>query len=62
MAKEIIFGLLGGLGLFIYGMHRMSEGLHKISGQRMRKIMHSLTGGPKRGVLVGAGITCFIQS
>ncbi|MBU1809509.1 MAG: Na/Pi cotransporter family protein [Candidatus Omnitrophica bacterium] len=62
MAKEIIFGLLGGLGLFIYGMHRMSEGLHKISGQRMRTIMHSLTGGPKRGVLVGAGITCFIQS
>ncbi|MCM8779724.1 MAG: Na/Pi cotransporter family protein [Candidatus Omnitrophica bacterium] len=62
MAKEIIFGLLGGLGLFIYGIHEMSEGLHKISGQKMRRIMHSLTGGPKRGILVGAGVTALIQS
>jgi len=62
MTKEIIFGILGGLGLFIYGIREMSEGLHKASGQKMRKIMHSLTGGPKRGVLVGAGITSLIQS
>lgn len=62
MTHEIIFGVLGGLGLFIYGIREMSEGLHKASGEKMRKVLHSLTGGPKRGVLVGAGITSLIQS
>lgn len=62
MVQEILFSILGGLGLFIYGIREMSEGLHKASGQKMRKILHSLTGGPKRGVLVGAGITSLVQS
>ncbi len=62
MSKELIFGIIGGLGLFIYGIWEMSEGLHKASGERMRKILHSLTGSPIRGVLVGAGITSLIQS
>jgi len=62
MAQQIIFGVIGGLGLFIYGIREMSEGLHKASGEKMRKVLHSLTGGPKRGVLVGAGITSLIQS
>ncbi len=62
MIHELIFGVLGGLGLFIYGIREMSEGLHKASGEKMRKVLHSLTGGPKRGVLVGAGITTLIQS
>jgi phosphate:Na+ symporter len=62
MSKEIIFGIMGGLGLFIYGIWEMSEGLHKAFGGRMRKILHSLTGSPIRGVLVGAGITSIIQS
>jgi len=62
MVHEIIFGVLGGLGLFIYGIREMSEGLHKASGEKMRKVLHSLTGGPKRGVLVGVGITSLIQS
>ncbi len=62
MVKEIIFGIVGGLGLFIYGIWEMSEGLHKASGERMRKILHSLTGSPLKGVLVGTGITSIIQS
>jgi phosphate:Na+ symporter len=62
MIKDLIFGIMGGLGLFIYGIWEMSEGLHKAFGGRMRNILHSLTGGPKRGVLVGAGITSIIQS
>ncbi|MDD5347423.1 MAG: Na/Pi cotransporter family protein, partial [Candidatus Omnitrophica bacterium] len=62
MVKEIIFGAVGGLGLFIYGIAEMSEGLHKISGDRMRRILHGLTGSPLRGVLVGTGITSVIQS
>lgn len=62
MVKEIIFGVLGGLGLFIYGIWEMSEGLHKAFGGRMRRILHGLTGSPIRGVLVGTGITSIIQS
>ena len=62
MVKEIIFGVVGGLGLFIYGISEMSEGLHKASGDRMRRILHSLTGSPVKGVLVGTGITSIIQS
>jgi phosphate:Na+ symporter len=62
MIKEIIFGVVGGLGLFIFGIWEMSEGLHKASGERMRRILHNLTGSPFKGVLVGAGITSIIQS
>ncbi|MCX7661622.1 MAG: Na/Pi cotransporter family protein, partial [Candidatus Omnitrophica bacterium] len=62
MIKELIFGIVGGLGLFIYGIWEMSEGLHKASGERMRRILHNLTGSPLKGVLVGAGITSVIQS
>ena len=62
MIKELIFGIIGGLGLFIYGIWEMSEGLHKISGERMRRILHNFTGHPIKGVLVGAGITSLIQS
>jgi len=62
MAKEVIFGILGGLGLFIYGIWEMSEGLHKASGERMRRVLHNLTGSPIKGVLVGTGITSLIQS
>lgn len=62
MVKEIIFGVVGGLGLFIYGIWKMSEGLHKASGERMRRVLHNFTGNPIKGVLVGAGITSLIQS
>ncbi|MBU0709434.1 MAG: Na/Pi cotransporter family protein [Candidatus Omnitrophica bacterium] len=62
MTKEIIFGIVGGLGLFIYGIWQMSEGLHKASGQKMRNFLHNLTGGPKRGVIVGAVVTSLVQS
>ncbi len=62
MIKDLVFGLVGGLGLFIYGIWLMSEGLHKASGDRMRKILHGLTGSPIKGVLVGTGITSIIQS
>jgi len=62
MAKEIIFGVLGGLGLFIYGIAKMSDGLHKACGERMRRILHNLTGSTFRGILVGAGVTVLIQS
>ncbi|MDD5079594.1 MAG: Na/Pi cotransporter family protein [Candidatus Omnitrophica bacterium] len=62
MVQDLIFGVVGGLGLFIYGINEMSEGLHKACGDRMRRILHNLTGNPVKGVLVGACITSVIQS
>ncbi|MFO7636094.1 MAG: Na/Pi cotransporter family protein [Clostridia bacterium] len=58
----IIFGLLGGLAIFIYGMMEMSAGLKRIAGDRMRKILKALTGNPFMGILVGALVTALMQS
>ncbi len=62
MIKEVIFSVLGGLGLFIFGIRQMSEGLRKASGERMRRLLSNLTNNPVKGVAVGAGITSLIQS
>ena len=52
-AVKIIFGLLGGLAIFIYGMNLMSEGLQKAAGEKMRSILGILTKNPVIGVLAG---------
>lgn len=60
-----LFGLLsmiGGLALFLYGMHIMSEGLEKVSGGRLEKILENLTSSKWKAVLLGAGVTAIIQS
>ena len=62
MIKEIIFGTVGGLGLFLFGMVLMSEGLKKAAGQKLKTILESMTKKPIRGFLVGAGVTAVIQS
>lgn len=62
MAKEIIFGTIGGLGLFLYGMRLMSEGLKSISGERLKRILGMLTKNRVLAVMVGAGFTGLIQS
>lgn len=54
--------IVGGLGLFIYGMKIMSEGLQEIAGEKLRKTLRFLTGNRFAGVLTGAGITAIIQS
>jgi len=59
---EIIFGLLGGLALFIFGMNMMSECLQKAAGERMRSILALLTKNPIMGVLAGALTTAVLQS
>lgn len=58
----VIFGLLGGLALFLYGMKIMGEGLQKIAGDRIRKILERVTKYPVIAVLVGAFTTALIQS
>lgn len=60
--ETLVFGLLGGLGLFLFGMKIMSEGLQKVAGDRMRKILAALTTNRLVGTLVGLAVTAIIQS
>jgi phosphate:Na+ symporter len=60
--QQLIFGLLGGLGMFLFGMKIMSEGLQKVAGSRMRKILAALTDNRMVGALVGIAVTAIIQS
>lgn len=59
---EMIFGVAGGLGLFLFGMIQMSEGLKKAAGTKLKNILESMTKNRVVGCLVGAGITALIQS
>ena len=60
--REMLFGTVGGLGLFLFGMGLMSDGLKKVAGQRLRKIVESMTKRPLIAFLVGAGVTALVQS
>lgn len=57
-----IFKLLGGLGIFIFGMKLMGEGLTKTAGKRLKSMLEILTTHRLMGVLVGTGVTAIIQS
>ena len=53
----IILGLMGGLGMFLYGMKLMSDALEKAAGAKMRSILEFFTKTPLRGILVGTFFT-----
>lgn len=55
-------GLLGAVGLFLYGMKVMSEGLQKAAGDRLRNILSAMTRNRFTGLLTGCAITALIQS
>lgn len=59
---SMIFGLTGGLALFLYGMNSMSDALQKAAGERMKKILEFLTKNPVMGALAGALVTAVLQS
>jgi len=62
MIRDMIFGTVGGLGLFLFGMGLMSDGLKKVAGQKLKNILESMT---KRAIVaffVGAGVTALVQS
>lgn len=59
---KVIFGLVGGLAIFIYGMNMMSECLQKAAGEKMKSILSMLTKNPVLGVLAGALTTAVLQS
>ncbi len=54
--------MVGGLALFLYGMHLLSEGLEKLSGGRLERVLENLTNNRIKAVLLGAGVTAVIQS
>ncbi len=59
---QIVFGLLGGLAVFIYGMNMMSECFPKAAGEKMKKILSLLTRNPVMGALAGMLVTAVLQS
>ncbi|MHC4508864.1 MAG: Na/Pi cotransporter family protein [Planctomycetota bacterium] len=62
MVKDMIFGTVGGLGLFLFGMGIMSGGLKEIAGQKLKDILGTLTKHRAFGVVMGAFTTALIQS
>ena len=59
---KIVFGLLGGLAMFLYGMNSMSDALQKAAGEKMKRILGFLTRNPLMGALAGALVTAVLQS
>ena len=57
-----VLTMLGGLALFLYGMHAMGEGLSKVAGGKLERILEKLTSSPLKAVALGAAVTAVIQS
>lgn len=62
LIRNVVFQVLGGLGIFLLGMKYMSEGLQAVSGERLRKIIAAVTDNRFTAVLVGLSVTCLVQS
>ncbi|WDV47062.1 Na/Pi cotransporter family protein [Clostridiaceae bacterium M8S5] len=59
---KLVFTVLGGLGLFLYGMNLMGMGLQKVAGDKLKKLIEILTNNKLMGVFVGVLVTMLIQS
>ena len=57
-----IMMILGGLGIFLYGIHLMGESLKELAGDKLKMIIEKTTNTPIKGILVGALVTAIIQS
>mgnify|MGYP001162103965 CR=1 FL=1 len=62
MTLEMTIGLIGGLGLFIYGMNLMSDGLKSVAGDRMKRLLEILTNNRIMAIFVGTVVTMIVQS
>ena len=60
--EKVIFQALGGLGMFLFGMKIMSEGLQKVAGKKLRQILNMVSNNRFIGCSVGAVVTSIIQS
>lgn len=61
-ANQVLFALLGGTALLLYGVRLVGEGLQRAAGTRLRHVLSTLTGDRFRALLVGAGVTAVLQS
>ncbi len=62
MAAQILMGLAGGLGLFLFGMQIMASGMQKAAGDKLRKILEVLTSNRYMAVITGFVVTILVQS
>ena len=62
MYFSLIFGMIGGLGLFLFGMRQLSEGLQKIAGNKIHQVLEILSKNSLKGVITGTVITAILQS
>jgi phosphate:Na+ symporter len=60
--QEIIFKFVGGLGIFLFGIKYMSDGLQKTAGDKVRNLLATYTSNPVLGVIVGIAVTILIQT
>jgi phosphate:Na+ symporter len=60
--QSMIFQFIGGLGIFLFGIKYMGDGLQKSAGDKLRDILDKFTTNPFMGVLAGIFVTCLIQS
>src|SRR5947208_4237264 len=61
-ADLVLFSLLGGTALLLYGVRFIGDGLQRAAGTRLRHILSTLTGNRLKSLLVGAGVTAVLQS
>ncbi len=59
---EMVFSIIGGLGIFLYGMMCISEGMQAVAGEKLRKLIHAVTNNRFIACSVGAIVTSVIQS
>lgn len=59
---EILFNVIGGLGIFLFGMHHMSDGMQKLAGNKLKKVIGALTNNRIMAVGIGVFVTCLVQS
>ena len=62
MTSEMIFDIIGGLGIFLLGMKSMSEGMQAVAGSKLRSMINAVTNNRLLACSVGVGMTCLVQS
>lgn len=62
MSIESVLMMLGGIGMFLYGMKLMGNALERAAGAKMERILERLTSSKPKGIVLGAGVTAVIQS
>lgn len=58
----MVLSLLSGVAMFLYGMLLMGDGLKMVAGDKLEAFLYKMTNTPLKGVALGAGVTCVIQS